>query len=103
MNFRSRLRQMPYGDQALFLRRAAFEELGGFAGLPIMEDYELVCRLRRCGRVMTVAQNAVTSGRRSQSLGLLRTTMLNWRLIWSYQRGQPPEIVAETYKRVLQR
>src|SRR5262249_29278789 len=74
---RSRRFQMPYGDQALFLRRSVFEELGGFANLPILEDYELVCRLRRKGRVVTLSQTARTSGRRWQRLGILRTTLIN--------------------------
>ncbi|MBU6410272.1 MAG: TIGR04283 family arsenosugar biosynthesis glycosyltransferase [Verrucomicrobia bacterium] len=103
VNLRSNWRQMPYGDQALFLKRCVFEELGSFADLPIMEDYELVCRLRQHGRVVTVRQEVVTSGRRWQHLGLFRTSLLNWRLIFSYQRGQSPEILAESHRRALQR
>ncbi|NJO21176.1 MAG: hypothetical protein HC838_15600 [Spirulinaceae cyanobacterium RM2_2_10] len=55
VRWRSRYLQKPYGDQALFLRAATFRDLGGFLPLPIMEDYELVQRLRRRGRVATRA------------------------------------------------
>ena len=88
-NLRSRLWQMPYGDQALFLRRSLFEELGGFANLPIMEDYELMCRLRRCGRVVTVKPEAITSGRRWRRFGVLRTTLTNQGMIIGYYLGWP--------------
>jgi rSAM/selenodomain-associated transferase 2/rSAM/selenodomain-associated transferase 1 len=97
-NLRARWRQMPYGDQALFLRRSLFEALGGFADLPILEDYEFVLRLRRSGRVVIVPQPALTSGRRWKRLGLLRTTMLNQWMILGYRLGWPPEKLAATYR-----
>ena len=70
VNLRSRWLQKPYGDQTQFLRRALFEELGGFADLPIMEDYELNQRLRRRGRVATSTATAITLGRRWKMLGV---------------------------------
>lgn len=76
-NWRSRWLQLPYGDQGLFLTAALFQALGGFPNLPIMEDLALVRRLRRCGRILTLPQAVLTSGRRWQQLGLLRTTLLN--------------------------
>ena len=66
---RSRWLQRPYGDQGLFLARALFEEMGGFADLPIMEDYEFAARLRRRGRIVTVGEAALTSARRWKSTG----------------------------------
>ena len=75
-NLRSRWFQNPYGDQTQFLRRALFEELGGFADLPIMEDYELNLRLRKRGRVATSSAAAITSGRRWKKLGVIRTTFI---------------------------
>src|SRR5262249_42005776 len=51
VDWRGRVLRLPYGDQGLFLRRALFEEMGGFANLPVMEDYELVRRLRRHGEI----------------------------------------------------
>lgn len=97
-NLRSRRRQMPYGDQGLFLRRPVFEELGGFADLPIMEDYEFVRRLRRHGRIITTTQAAITSGRRWQRLGLIRTTLLNQQMILGYHLGWPMEKLAARYR-----
>ena len=61
-NLRSRLWQMPYGDQALFVRRWAFDELGGFPDLPIMEDYEFVRRLRTLGQLALLEAPVLTSG-----------------------------------------
>src|SRR5205085_5127943 len=63
-NFRSCHLQMPYGDQGFFLRRSLFEELGGFADLPILEDYDLVHRVRQHGCIVTLPQSVMTSGRR---------------------------------------
>jgi uncharacterized protein len=98
VNWRSRRRRLPYGDQALFLRRATFEEEGGFAALPIMEDYEFVRRLRRRGRIITVAARAVTSGRRWRQLGFLRATLRNQVVIAGYHLGVRPDKLAEYYR-----
>ena len=96
-NWRSRHCQLPYGDQALFLRRSSFEELGGYADLPIMEDYELVRRLRRRGRVVTADKAAITSGRRWQKLGFLRTTLINRLVVAGYRLGVNPHRLARFY------
>ncbi len=98
-NRRSHWCQMPYGDQGLFLRREIFEEEGGFADLPIMEDYELVRRLRRRGRIVTVAGKAFTSGRRWQRLGIFKTTLLNRLMILGYRGGVRPERLAGLYRK----
>jgi rSAM/selenodomain-associated transferase 2 len=87
---RSRWLQRPYGDQGLFLTRALFEEMGGFADLPIMEDYEFAIRLRQRGRIVTVSEATLTSGRRWQKLGVLRTTVRNQWLLAAYHLGVPP-------------
>jgi hypothetical protein len=96
-NLRSQRRQSPYGDQALFLRRSLFEEIGGFAGLPIMEDCEIVRRLRKRGRVVTASAPAITSGRRWRRLGLVRTTLINQLVILGYLGGVSPERLAALY------
>jgi uncharacterized protein len=95
---RSRWFQEPYGDQGLFLRRSLFEELGGFADLPIMEDYEFVRRLRRRGRVLTADEPATTSGRRWQQLGIFRTTLTNRLVVSGYQLGVGPQRLAALYR-----
>jgi rSAM/selenodomain-associated transferase 2 len=97
-NLRSRWLQMPYGDQALFLRRALFEELGGFVDWPLLEDYELVRRLHRSGRVKTLSAPALTSGRRWQQLGMLRTSWINKRVILGYRLGVPVEKLVAIYR-----
>jgi hypothetical protein len=97
-NLRSRRWQSPYGDQALFLRRSLFEEIGGFANLPIMEDCEIVRRLRKRGRVVTVAAAAITSGRRWRRLGLFRTTLINQLVILGHVCGVSPDRLAAFYR-----
>ncbi len=96
--FRSRWLQRPYGDQGLFLPRAVFEELGGFADLPIMEDYEFLARLRRRGRILTVGEPALTSARRWEKLGVLRTTLRNQWMLAGYHLGVSPQKLATRYR-----
>jgi uncharacterized protein len=96
-NLRSRHLQSPYGDQALFLRRSLFEELGGFADLPIMEDYELTRRLKALGRIVTVKAGATTSGRRWCRLGVVRTTLINSMMVIGYTLGISPARLAKLY------
>ena len=98
VNWRSRRLQRPYGDQGLFLRRALFEELGGFANLPIMEDYELVGRLRRHGKIVSSPLSATTSGRRWKRLGLLGVTLRNQLMIAGFRLGVAPETLACFYR-----
>lgn len=98
-NLRSRWFQNPYGDQTQFLRRALFEELGGYADLPIMEDYELNHRLRKLGRVVTSEAAVITSGRRWKRLGLVRTTLTNKMMIAGFHVGVCPHKLARFYRR----
>ncbi len=97
--WRSRLWQMPYGDQALFVRRWAFDELGGFPDQPVMEDYEFVHRLRRLGKLALLNTSVVTSGRRWQRLGFFRTTLVNKLMILGYHCGIPATTLAAFYRR----
>lgn len=96
-NFRSRQLQTPYGDQAIFLRRSLFEEMGGFADMPIMEDYEFVQRLRRRGKILTVAEQAITSGRRWLEMGVFRTAVVNLMIIVGYRLGICPSKLRRFY------
>jgi len=68
-NWRSRYLQMPYGDQAIFLRKELFREMGGFPDLPIMEDFQLIRRLQGEGRIVIAPAAVVTSGRRWKKTG----------------------------------
>ena len=96
-NLRSRWRQMPYGDQGLFLRSSDFFRLGGFQHWPLMEDYEFSQRLRRHGRIVLSSSAARTSARRWQTLGVLRTTLVNQLCIMGYHWGVSPGRLAGWY------
>ena len=89
-NWRSRYLQVPYGDQAIFVRSRLFQKIGGFPDLPIMEDQELIRRLRKRGRILTAPLPAVTSARRWRVLGIWRATILNWVLTLAYFAGMSP-------------
>lgn len=98
INWRSRLTGIATGDQAIFVRRALFEQLGGFPPQPLMEDIEFSKRLRRHGRPASIRASAVTSGRRWLRYGVLRTVLLMWRLRFAYWRGVPAEVLARRYE-----
>ena len=99
MNLRSRLSGIATGDQAIFMRRAAFDAAGGFPQIPLMEDVALSRRLKRIGRPACVAERVVTSGRRWERRGVLRTIMLMWRLRLAYFLGADPVKLARSYRR----
>jgi len=98
-NTRSKILQMPYGDQAIFVRTDIFTALGGFPALPIMEDFELVRRLKQKGRIKILPLAATTSPRRWEKLGLLQTTAINQLIIIGYLLGASPQKLAEWYRR----
>jgi hypothetical protein len=90
---------MPYGDQAIFLKAETFHALGGFPELPIMEDFELVRRLRHCGRVAIIPVPVVTSARRWLKKGVCKTTLINQIIILAYLLGVSPERIVRWYCR----
>jgi len=98
MNRRSRWTGIATGDQAMFVRRSLFEQLGGFADQPLMEDIELSRRLRAVARPACLRPSVLTSGRRWESRGVWRTVLLMWRLRWRYWRGVSPEALAKSYR-----
>ena len=91
VRLRVRLFALPYGDQALFVRREAFEALGGYHDWPIMEDVDLVRRLRVTGRLHVASEKAVTSARRWEEDGWGRRTARHLSLIVRYFAGVHPE------------
>jgi hypothetical protein len=97
VNFRSRRLQFPYGDQAIFLRASTFRGIGGFTDMPIMEDFELVQRLRRRGRIVTAPAPVLTSARRWENLGVVRATLVNYAIPLAYYMGAPPSQLARWY------
>jgi len=100
INLRTRVFRMPYGDQALFVRAPVFSLAGGFPDIPIMEDVELVRRLRRMGKLAYVRNAAVsTSARRFTRLGTLRATLRNKATFYGYRLGLSPDRLARWYYR----
>lgn len=90
----------PYGDQALFLRRETIERLGGFAEQPLLEDYDLVRRAARLGRIRTLAHRpAITSARMWERLGIARTWWRNLRTVVAYRLGADPATLAARRRR----
>jgi rSAM/selenodomain-associated transferase 2 len=85
---------LPYGDQALFVRREDFVAAGGYADVPIMEDVDLVRRFRRRGRLFSVPFAAVTSARKWERDGWVARTSRHLLLILLYFAGVPPDRLA---------
>jgi rSAM/selenodomain-associated transferase 2 len=99
VNARSRALRVPLGDQAQFASAAAFRAAGGFPAWPILEDVELLRRLRRAGTIVVLAPPVVTSARRFEQRGALRTVATNW-LIWAlFSLGWSPQRLARFYRR----
>jgi rSAM/selenodomain-associated transferase 2 len=99
VRIRVRLFDLAYGDQALFVRRTVFGELGGYRELPLMEDVDFIRRLRRRGRLAHAGVPALTSARRWERDGWLRRTVDNAVLVALFLAGHPPERLARRYHR----
>jgi rSAM/selenodomain-associated transferase 2 len=98
-NLRSRLTRAPYGDQSLFFRKAYFDRIGGFREIPIMEDLELMTRVRKQGgRIHILNQKSVTSSRRWEKEGIAACTLRNWLIRLLYHLGVPADRLAALYK-----
>ncbi len=96
---RTRLTRIPFGDQAIFVRRAYFQTVGGYAELPLMEDVDLMRRIKRRGdRVLIIPEKVLTSPRRYENEGLLYCTFRNWALQACYGAGVSPEKLARWYR-----
>ena len=100
MNWRSRWSGIATGDQAIFVRRAIFQQLSGFADIPIMEDIELTTRLKRLGRLAALPCKVTTSFRRWDQHGLLRTILRMWILRFLYWCGMNPRTLQHFYEPV---
>jgi len=97
INWRSCLSGIATGDQAIFLAKSLFDKLGGYAELPLMEDIELSIRLKAYGRPACVRPALITSSRRWEENGIIKTVLLMWRLRWAYYRGIPAAVLAKEY------
>jgi rSAM/selenodomain-associated transferase 2 len=99
-NLRSLLLRLPYGDQALFMRRLDYFKAGGFRGLPLMEDVDLVKRLNRMGGFRLARGRVLSSGRRWKREGLFYGTIRNWFLLWRFLAGASPQALVKKYPEV---
>jgi rSAM/selenodomain-associated transferase 2 len=97
MNLRSRATGIATGDQAMFVRREAFERVGGFPQLELMEDIALSRALKRLSPPVCLGAEAVTSGRRWERCGVLRTVFFMWRLRLAFFFGASPVNLARRY------
>ena len=97
-SLRSRITRIPYGDQAFFIRADYFRKIGGFPGIPLMEDVDLLRRIKkRRDRICFIPQKAWTSSRRWEQEGVVCCTLRNWTLLLLYLCGVAPERLAMYY------
>ncbi|MGB5474908.1 MAG: TIGR04283 family arsenosugar biosynthesis glycosyltransferase [Gammaproteobacteria bacterium] len=97
MNRRSRLTGIATGDQGIFVERKLYDQAGGFPQLPIMEDITLSRRLRQLGRPVQIATPLLSSSRRWEKHGVLRTIFTMWGLRLGYFLGIAPQRLARFY------
>lgn len=97
MNWRSRLTGICTGDQAIFVTRPAFDRIGGFPSIALMEDVAASARLKHVSRPLCLHARVATSGRRWRKHGIWRTILLMWRLRLAYFFGADPKRLAQTY------
>ena len=99
MNLRSRLTGIATGDQAIFVTRSVFEEIGGFPDIPLMEDIAISRLLKRVAPPACLRRRVVSSTRRWRAHGIVRTVVLMWRLRLAFALGADPRRLARRYER----
>jgi len=99
VNLRSHAFALPYGDQGLFMKSETFEKVGGFPDQPIMEDYELVRRMRKLGRIVTLENPIVTPARRWTKHGVFKTMLTNQLILFAYRCHIPPKWLQKIYQK----
>ena len=99
ISVRSHLTGVVTGDQALFVRRSVFEQVAGYATIPLMEDVELSKRLRRISWPVRIREPVITSSRRWEQRGIVNTVVLMWWLRLLYFLGvSPKRLIKQYYK-----
>lgn len=96
-NLRSQVRTLFTGDQAYFIRATSFRAVGGYPNQPLMEDLEIITRLRKIGKVVLLPQYVTTSARRHEKIGLLRCVLFMWYLRTLYKFGVSPARLQQMY------
>lgn len=97
VNMRSHLLSLPYGDQGFFITKDNFELLDGFADLPIMEDFNFIQKAKQHGKIVIADVAVITSPRRWQRLGVIKTTIINQLVIIGYYLKISPERLKRFY------
>jgi rSAM/selenodomain-associated transferase 2 len=97
VRLRCALWKLPYGDQGIFVRRGVFERIGGYKNIPLMEDVDLVERIKREGRISILPGKAITSHRRWEKKGWIETTLMNQVIMVMYRLGIDTKRLAEIY------
>jgi rSAM/selenodomain-associated transferase 2 len=98
-SLRSRLNRVPFGDQAIFIRRDYFNKIGGYKEIPLMEDVELLRRIKKSGdRIRIFYDRVMTSPRRWEKEGVIYCTLRNWTLRALYLLGVSPEKLTNFYR-----
>lgn len=98
MNWRSRKSGIATGDQALFMTRGAFDLAGGYDDIPLMEDIAICRKLKTIGPPACLKSKLVTSARRWEKKGVLRTILLMWWLRLAYRAGVSPQRLSDWYR-----
>jgi rSAM/selenodomain-associated transferase 2 len=98
-SWRSRLSRIPFGDQAIFIRKEYFNRIGGYKEIPLMEDLELMRRIKKSGdKIRIFYEQVMTSPRRWEKEGVIYCTLRNWTLQVLYLLGISPHKLAIFYK-----
>jgi rSAM/selenodomain-associated transferase 2 len=98
-SWRSRLTRIPYGDQAIFIRRDYFNEVGRYPGIPLMEEVSFMQKIKKAGgRICFISTPVITSARRWEQEGILYTTLRNWLILSAYLMGASPYKLSKYYR-----
>jgi rSAM/selenodomain-associated transferase 2 len=100
INWRSHFCSLPYGDQAIFLKKSVFEAIGGFPEIPIMEDFKLIKKLQKLGKIRVASESVITSARRWQKLGVFKTTLINQLIILGFYLKINYQTLAKLYRKI---
>jgi rSAM/selenodomain-associated transferase 2 len=98
INTRSRLTSIATGDQCIFVRKKLFDDVKGFANIPLMEDVELCKRLKKHHKPVCLKKTVTTSSRRWQEYGVYKTIWLMWTLRYAFWRGASADKLAKRYR-----
>lgn len=98
-SWRSRLNRIPFGDQAIFIRKEYFDQIGGYKEIPLMEDVELMRRIKRSeNKIWIFNDRVMTSPRRWEKEGVIYCTLRDWTLQTLYFLGLSPDKLSRFYK-----